>query len=287
MGPKIKVVIVLNDIVLKSKKLYRLFLLVCMCGLTATSMANTSQAATLKVCYDQWAPTTIFPTEGSASRGVVIDMLEQIYTSKGYKLEYYEVPLARGLAMVAEGLCDMLPEYLFSDHSENDFEYAKEETFAYATAFIVRRDDPWRYNGIQSIKGKRIATGPGWDYSSMSVDYQHYLNDPQHSSFVEVIAGDDDVVERIFRMIRDNRVDLYADSDLVLQHVLNQLNLDDELEIVRPGLEKKLVERPIFSKKIPATKRQALIKIWNEGRRSMRGKQEQILLRKYKVSIED
>jgi polar amino acid transport system substrate-binding protein len=74
---------------------------------------------------------------------------------------------------------------------------------------------------------------------------------------------------------------------LVLQHVLNQLNLDNELEIVRPGLEKKLVERPIFSKKIPATKRQALIKIWNEGRRSMRGKQEQILLRKYKVSIED
>lgn len=258
-----------------------------MCSLTVTSMGNMSRAATLKVCYDQWAPMTIFPSQGSTSRGVVIDMVEHIYTAKGYQLEYYEVPLARGLAMVAEGLCDMLPEYLFSAHSENDFEYAKEETFAYATAFIVRRDDPWRYKGIQSIKGKRIATGPGWDYSSMSVDYQDYLDDPQHSSFVEVIAGGDDVVERIFRMIRDNRVDLYADSDLVLQHVLNQVNLADELEIVRPGLEKKLVERPIFSKKIPATKRQALIKIWNDGRRSMRGEQEQILLRKYKVSIED
>jgi hypothetical protein len=48
----------LKNKVSKSKKLYRLFLLDCMCGLTATSMANTRQAATLKVCYDQWAPMT-------------------------------------------------------------------------------------------------------------------------------------------------------------------------------------------------------------------------------------
>jgi polar amino acid transport system substrate-binding protein len=64
--------------------------------LTATSMSNMSRAETLKVCYDQWEPMTIFPSEGSSGRGVVIDMLDQIYTAKGYKPEYYEVPLARG-----------------------------------------------------------------------------------------------------------------------------------------------------------------------------------------------
>ena len=62
--------------------------------LLATSMFNLSHAKTLKVCYDQWAPMTIFPSEVSPARGVVIDMLDQIYTSKGYKLIYYEVPLA-------------------------------------------------------------------------------------------------------------------------------------------------------------------------------------------------
>lgn len=249
-------------------------------------MASISHAETLKVCYDQWAPMTIFPSEGASERGVVIDMLDQVYTPKGYKLEYFEVPLARGLDMVAGGLCDMLPEYLFSKEPEKDFVYATEETFAYTTAFVVRRDDPWRYNGIQSIKGKRIATGPGWDYSSMSVDYQNYIDDPKNSNFIEVVAGYDDVVDRIFRMIRENRVDLYADNDLVLQHALNRLNLNDDLEIVRPGLERKLVEMPIFSKKIPAKKRQELIRIWNEGRLSIKGKKEKMLLRKYNVSIE-
>jgi polar amino acid transport system substrate-binding protein len=189
--------------------------------------------------------------------------------------------------MVAEGLCDMLPEYLFSENLEKDFVYATEETFAYTTAFVVRRDDPWRYNGIQSIKGKRIATGPGWDYSSMSVDYQNYIDDPKNSSFVEVIAGYDDVVDRIFRMIKENRVDLYADNKLVLQYVLNRLNLNDDLKIVHPGLEKKLVEIPIFSKKIPAAKRQELIRIWNEGRLSMKGEKEKMFLKRYNVTFED
>ena len=102
-----------------------------------------------------------------------------------------------------------------------------------------------------------------------------------------MLAGDGDVVKRIFRMIKENRVDLYADSDLVLQHVLNQLKLNQDLKIVRPGLEKKLLERPIFSKKMPAEKRQELIKIWNEGRLSMKGKKETILLKNYNITLEE
>lgn len=254
---------------------------------TGTGMASTAQAETLKVCYDQWPPMTIFPSNGTSARGVVIDMLEQIYTSKGYTPEYYEVPLARGLTMVADGLCDMLPEYVFSKEAGNEFEYAAEATFAYTTAFVVRRDDPWRYNGTQSLVGKRIATGPGWDYSSMSVDYQNYIDDPKNSRSVEVIAGYDDVADRIFRMIIENRVDLYADNDLVLQYVINRLNLNAELQIVRPGLEKKLVERPIFSKKMPTAKRQELIKIWDEGRLLMKGAKDKMLLEKYNVSLEE
>ncbi|MFT6284090.1 MAG: polar amino acid transport system substrate-binding protein [Arenicella sp.] len=94
-------------------------------------------------------------------------------------------------------------------------------------------------NGIQTIKGKRIATGLGWDYSSMSDAYQRYIDDPNNSNLVELIAGNDEVVDRVLYMIKENRVDIYADNDLVLQYVLNLLNLNDDLKIVRPGLENK------------------------------------------------
>jgi len=214
-------------------------------------------------------------------------MVNHIYASKGYELEYYEVPLARGLDMVADGLCDILPEYVLSDVPGKGFVYANQETFSYTTAFVVRRGDPWRYNGIQSIKGKRIATGPGWDYSSMSVDSQNYIDAPENSRFVEVVAGYDDVVDRVINMIKESRADLYADNDLVLQFVINRLNLNDELEIVRPGLEKKLVEKPIFSTKIPTAKRQELIRIWDEGRLSMKGETERTFLQKYNIAFEE
>jgi polar amino acid transport system substrate-binding protein len=281
MGQKIKVATVLKDRNSKSGNICHLALL----SLLLTG-ATTGHAETLKVCYDHWAPMTIFPSEASSDRGVVIDMLEKIYTSAGYKLEYYEVPLARGLDMVSEGLCDLLPEYLYTKDLEKGFVFATEETFAYPTAFVIRRDDSWRYSGIESIKGKRIATGPGWDYSSMSVDYQDYIDNPENSDFIEVIAGYDDVVNRVFRMVKEGRVDLYADNELVLQHVLNKMDLNDELIIVHPGLEKKLHERPIFSKQMPLDKRQELIRIWDEGRVSINGKKEKILLDKYHVTLD-
>lgn len=267
---------------LKGNKRRILPFLMCALGIGESSVAQTE---TLKVCYDQWPPMTIFPTKSASERGVVIDMLEHIYSSKGYTLKYYEVPLARGLDMVAEGQCDMLPEFLYSKQAEKGFVYADEPTFAYDSAFIVRKGDPWRYEGIPSLNNRRIATGPGWDYSSMSADYQNYIDDPENANFVEVIAGSDDVIDRIFQMLKTSRVDLYADNELVLQYVLNQQDLHDSLQIVRPGLEKKLVEMPIFSKQIPAEQRQELIDIWNQGRLAMKGEKEQAFLNKYQISL--
>jgi polar amino acid transport system substrate-binding protein len=250
-------------------------------------MTGVAQGETLKVCYDQWAPMTIFPTGDETGRGVVIDMLDEIYSSQGYDIEYYEVPLARGIAMVADGDCDMLPEYVYVAEAEKDVVYAAEKTFAYTTAFVIRRDDPWRYNGVKSMEGKRVATGPGWDYSAASVDYQNYIDNPANEAFVEVISGYDDVIDRIFTMIRDGRVDLYADNELVLQYVLNRLNMKDDLQVVRPGLEEKLVERAIFSKKMSAERRDELIRIWNEGRIAMKGEKEQAFLQKYDVMFKE
>ena len=120
----------------------------------------------------------------------------------------------------------------------------------------------------------------------MSVDYQNYIDDPRNSSFIEIIAGDDDVIDRVLSMIRDGRIDVYADNELVLQYALNRLNLNDKLEVVRPGLENKLVEMPIFSRKIPTKKRQELMRIWNEGRISMKGEKEKTLLKKYNISFD-
>jgi polar amino acid transport system substrate-binding protein len=248
---------------------------------------NTAVGAeTLKVCYDQWPPMTIFPNLNESRRGVVIDMFSDIYKNAGISLEFFEVPYARGMQMVADGLCDVLPEKEFSPIGEQGYVYAQQETFQYSTAFVVRRDDPWRYNGIQSIDGKRVATGPGWNYSSMSKAYQSYLNDPANQNLIEIVAGESDVVDRILRMIVAGRVDIYADNVFVLEYLINTNNLSKKLKVVRPGLEHKLIEKPIFSSKLDPEKRDRLIKIWNTGRESITPQEEATLLKGYGIELE-
>lgn len=53
-----------------------------------------------------------------------------------------------------------------------------------------------------------------------------------------MIAGHEDVVDRVLSMIPDHRADLYADNEFVLQYALNQMNLNGEFEVVCSDLEK-------------------------------------------------
>ncbi|OEJ64399.1 substrate-binding periplasmic protein [Magnetovibrio blakemorei] len=254
--------------------------------LAAMILPKSVSAETLKVCLDPWPPMTIFTTETQNRRGVVIDMMSDIYEKAGYTLEIFQVPYARGLQMVADGICDMLPEKEFSPLVDEDYVYADQATFAYPTAFIIRRDDTWRYTGIESVYGRRIATGEGWDYSSMSKAYQNHLDAPANKDFVEMIAGDANVIERILAMIAAGRVDMYADNVLVLNYVLNKTDLHESLQIVYPGLEKNLVEKPIFSLKLPEEKRRTLISIWDKGRRSLNDEDIRRYLQRYNLTVD-
>lgn len=248
---------------------------------------DTEAQPTLKVCYDQWPPMTIFPTEDEARRGFVIDMLSDIYRDAGIALEFFEVPYVRGMQMVAEGVCDMLPEKEFSPLQDAGYEYAQQATFAYPTAFVVRQGDSWQYAGIQSVQGRRVATGQGWSYSSMSEAYQAFLDAPENQPLVEVMSGDADVVDRIMLMIAEGRVDMYADNLFVLHYVLDQNGLADKLKVITPGLDNKLVEKPIFSSRLDATWRQRLISIWDEGRKGVTPQQEAAYMEQYGIRLPD
>lgn len=254
--------------------------------LASIFLPQTVSAETVKVCLDPWPPMTMFTTETQNQRGVVIDMMSDIYEEAGYTLEIFQVPYARGMQMVSDGICDMLPEKEFSPIVDKNFVYADQATFEYPTAFIIRRDDSWRYKGIESVHGRRIATGEGWDYSSMSKAYQNYLDAPANKDLIEMISGDANVVERIFAMIAAGRVDMYADNVLVLNYVLNKTDLKEKLQIVSPGLEKKLVEKPIFSLKLPEEKRRKLIAIWDNGRRSLNDEDIGRYLQRYKLTVD-
>jgi polar amino acid transport system substrate-binding protein len=227
---------------------------------------------------------TMFPTAEDPRRGVVIDMVNDIYQQAGYQVELIEVPYARGMEMVSDGQCDMLPEKEYSPLVERGFVYANVPTFRYPTAFVVRHGDRWRFDGVASLGKRRVATGIGWTYSSINPDYQAYLDDPQNAENVELMTGENDVVPRILKMIAGGRVDAYADNVLVLEYIRAEMGLENQLDIVTPDLGGLLVEMPIFSSQIPQAERDRLIAIWDQGRKAINGDTQGAYLARYGVS---
>lgn len=121
----------------------------------------------------------------------------------------------------------------------------------------------------------------------MSEAYQAFLDAPENQPLVEVMSGDADVVDRIMLMIAEGRVDMYADNLFVLHYVLDQNGLADKLKVITPGLDNKLVEKPIFSSRLDATWRQRLISIWDEGRKGVTPQQEAAYMEQYGIRLPD
>jgi polar amino acid transport system substrate-binding protein len=86
-------------------------------------------------------------------------------------------------------------------------------------------------------------------------------------------------------MIVNERVDLYADSEILLQYILNKTGLNDQLQIVNPGLEEVMIQRPIFSKNIPQAELENIIEIWDVGRNMIKGQREDEILQRYNVEL--
>jgi polar amino acid transport system substrate-binding protein len=226
---------------------------------------------------------TIFPSNQEPRRGFIIDLFTKIYAQFGIDLIFFEVPLARGLQMVSDGQCDLLPEMAVNSESK-DYVYAQQATFEYPMAFVIRQEETWSYDGIASLQQKRIATGSGWNYSSMSVAYQAYLDNPNNQANIETVSGEVDVVNRILWMIAKKRVDLYVDNIFLLEYLIHQLGLEKQLKLVNSNL-KGLIEKPIFSLRLDNEKRIRLMRIWDEGIEKITIEEKKALLQAYGVRL--
>jgi polar amino acid transport system substrate-binding protein len=91
------------------------------------------------VCYDQWAPLTIFPSKESLlSAALVIDMLDEIYTAPRLNWSTSKECRWQGPADYGGKRCDMLPEVHCSKSAKKDFVYTNTKNLLpYTTAFLV------------------------------------------------------------------------------------------------------------------------------------------------------
>lgn len=133
-----------------------------------TALADESKV--IQAASDPWAP---FIDPRSPGEGLSMEIIREAYATQGYRVKLDYVPWARAEKGVGAGVYDILPPTWRTGQRERVFLFSK----PYARnriVFIKLKDDPFEYNGHESLKGKRIGTVRGYGYNNRFYDDGSY-----------------------------------------------------------------------------------------------------------------
>jgi len=182
-------------------------------------LVNLSSSAEIKLSSDPWCPFTCEPN--SDKPGFMVEIAKEIFKSAGHDVIYVKLNWARALADAKAGVVNGVvgaakydvPGFILPTRSNA-------KSFNY---FFVLKDDPWFFNGVDSLKGKEFVIINGYSYGSV-VDK---LIAKKHKSFKK-LSGEDPLL-RMIQMTESNRINGFIEDSSVLSYKLNSLMKKSDL----------------------------------------------------------
>jgi len=97
-------------------------------------------------------------------------------------------------------------------------------------AFFVKKGSPWRYSGVESLEGMRIATGFGFDFADPEIGDFIRRRSAEAPAMVQLISGKD-VNSRNFQKLLSGRADIMIATEIIGTYVARQEGIFDQVEI--------------------------------------------------------
>ncbi len=238
-------------------------------GLMAFSAG--ASAATVTVGGNIWMPYT--GDAGSDHPGYCVEILKAVFEAAGYEVKYQSEPLARVSADVLAGRIDVMasadkgdcPGCYFPSRSIGDE----------LNAFYVRKDDPWKYRGVASLKDVRLGVINGYSYDNGVLD--EYIKNAGMPA-VQSASGNEALQTNISKLMA-GRLDTIAVNDDVMRNSLGQPALVNAGLVSAGNLGDAEELYPAFAPDNPLSGKYK--QIWDEGIEKLRlsGKLKEILAR--------
>lgn len=240
------------------KKLSVLFLIFT--SLLGFSLLAPGAAAadTLTVVADSWCPYNCTP--GSASPGFGIEILQAIFEPKGIKVVYTTMPWAQALKDVQAGKFGAAIGASKKDAA--GWPLPEEETGISKQVLFVKKGNPWRYTGVESLAGKKLGVIEGYLYDSGGKLDTWIAKNPASV----VVASGDDPVGTLIRMLLTGEVDALVEDQLVFNLNAKSKGVTDKVQEAGTAFELAIFVG--FSPAKPQSKR--YVEIYNQGIRDMR-----------------
>ncbi|WP_320176034.1 transporter substrate-binding domain-containing protein [Maridesulfovibrio sp.] len=157
--------------------------------------------------------------EDGIPRGLQYELAKIVFDKMHLSFKLIFVPWKRALLMAESGKVDGIFGLRKTEERQRWLIYPEEPLMNVVTVIFKRADDPFEYNGIQSLKGKKVGITKGYTYGS-NFDNSTLFEKEQVSSirhnFLKLLAG---------------RIDLVAGYRAVGVNTMANMNLQERIAI--------------------------------------------------------
>lgn len=186
---------------------------------------NHFYGKTISFVSDPWMPLT--GDKDSSQRGYLVDIVTEIFQSKGYEVDYEVMPWTRAIEEVRKGKKDAILGAYKEDVP--DFVFPQMDMGIIEDTFFVLKGNSWRYQGLESLKKIRLGCVNGYKYGT---EFDRYIKESKRDSLrVQEISGEDPLYQNLLKL-KNQRVDVILDAKIVVHYMNRNRKLNLPLEEV-------------------------------------------------------
>lgn len=203
---------------MKNSPKYRSFLLKTLAAIFAfsvvvlTFMAMPSQASPLekiRITNGEWAP---FMSEDLPHYGIISRIITEAFYLEGIEVEYGFFPWKRSYALAERGQWDGTAGWIKTAEREHHF-FFSDPVVDSGYVFFYRKDEPFDWNHITDLKGKKIGGTLEYNYGEAFTQAEM-----DNILFVERVPE-----ERLnFKKLLSGRIDLFPMNLIVGLDMMNK-----------------------------------------------------------------
>lgn len=156
------------------------------------------------------------------------DLIVTVLERAGYEAEIHIMPWSRAMEMARTGRYDILASAWRRKEREADFAFS-DPIAVNEVAFVKRSGDPFEYNGVEDLEGKRVGVVREYSYDPAFAQADGFQRDEVYTLLTNL------------QKLHSGRIDLTLEDRLTVRHILNTEapELADSLEITEGTLSRE------------------------------------------------
>ena len=184
--------------------------------------------STVSVRADYWYPYNGDPAD--AKPGYAIEILKAVFEKGGGKLDYGVMPWKLAVSEAEKGGVNGVIGALKSDTP--DFVFPDEPIALSENTLFAKKGSSLTFNGLESLKGKRLGVVNGYSYSEK---LDEYIKQNQGNAQAIDESTGDNPVEQAIRKLQAGRIDVFVEGKTVFWAQVAKMGLsrDDFVEVAK------------------------------------------------------